>query len=276
LEAGGYPFGVSKFDRELLELPADPYSYSLKVEESIKLILENNVKLTILGPSFVAFPHPVFEISQAISGKSTFVYDGSHLLGLMACRRFQDPLIEGADILIGSTHKSLFGPQGGLVLTNSDSHYQKLDEMLGFDVDEGIGLVDNPHVNRIAALGLALEEMVSDLGYADRVVENAKALEASLDELGVPVKFKERGYSETHQLFLDLKFEDAKALCQRLDSAGIFMDIAGRIGVAEATHIGMDPSDMEFIAKMISEIYFGKANEEIKLKVATHAKRFYR
>ncbi len=274
LEAGGYPLGVSKFDRVLLQLPADPLTYSLKIEEAIKFILKNSAKLTILGPSFVAFPHPVFKISQAITGKSTFVYDASHVLGLIACGRFQDPLREGAEVLIGSTHKSLYGPQGGLVLTNSDFHYKKLDEMLGFDVDQGIGLVDNPHVNRIASLGIALEEIASDRGYAERVVKNAKALASSLFDLDIPVKFKEKGFTETHQIFLDLKFEDAKSLCYRLESVGIFVDIACRMGVAEATHRGMEKSHMEFIAQMISDVYFGKENPETKRKIQIFAKRF--
>jgi glycine hydroxymethyltransferase len=274
LDAGGYPFGVEKFHRKLLQLPADPYSYQLRFQEAVDLILKNKAKLTILGPSFISFPHPVRELSEAIGESSTFVYDGSHTLGLMACKGFQDPLAEGAKVLMGSTHKSLFGPQGGLVLTNSKECYKKLDEMLGFDVDEGIGLVDNPHVNRIAALGVALEELLKDQGYADRVVANAKTLARALEEHGVPVKFKDKGYTQSHQIFLDMKFEDAKVLCHRMEPYGIFMDIAGRLGVAEITHRGMKNSHMDFIARAISDLYHNRAEDGLKSEVRQFASQF--
>jgi glycine hydroxymethyltransferase len=274
LDSGGYPLGVQKFHRELLQLPADSYTYQLKVDEAKRIILENNAKLTILGPSFIAFPHPVRELSEGIKGKSTFVYDGSHVLGLMACGRFQDPLREGAEVLIGSTHKTLYGPQGGLVLTDSDPYYRKLNEMLGFDVDEGIGLVDNPHMNRIAALGIALEEIAANPDYGDNVVKNAKALAKALDDLKVPVKFKEKGFTDSHQIFLDMEMEKARPFCEILETMGIFMDIAGRMGVAEVTHIGMDVSDMEFIASVISEVYKGKTSSHLKSKVVDFAKKY--
>jgi glycine hydroxymethyltransferase len=274
LDAGGYPLGVSKFHRELLQLPADSYTYQLKVDEAIKLILEKAAKLTLLGPSFIAFPHPVSEISKAILGKSTFVYDGSHVLGLLACGRFQDPLNEGAEVLIGSTHKSLYGPQGGLVLTNSEFHYKELDKMLGFDVDEGIGLVDNPHMNRIAALGMALEELAADSDYANRIVTNAKALASALTDLKVPVKFKEKGFSESHQIFLDLEFDKATSLCHALEPHGIFIDIAGRLGVAEITHRGMEASDMDFIAHAISQVFTNKVGDDLNLKLRDFVQQF--
>ena len=274
LDAGGYPLGVTKFHRELLQLPSDSYTYQLKVDEAIKIIVKKNAKLTLLGPSFIAFPHPVFELSKGIAGKSTFVYDGSHVLGLLACSKFQDPLKEGAEVLIGSTHKSLYGPQGGLVLTNSEFHYKELDKMLGFDVEEGIGLVDNPHVNRIAALGMALEELAEDTDYGDRIVANVKALASALDDLGVPVKFKEKGYSESHQLFLDLEFEKATSLCHALEPHGIFIDIAGRLGVAEITHLGMKASDMDFIAHAISQVFLKKIEDDLNLKIRKFVKQF--
>jgi glycine hydroxymethyltransferase len=274
LDAGGYPFGVEKFHRKLLQLPADPYSYQLKFEEAVDMILKNDAKLTILGPSFISFPHPVRELSESIKNTCTFVYDGSHTLGLMACKRFQDPLKDGADVLMGSTHKSLFGPQGGLVLTNSEDHYKKLDEMLGFDVDAGIGLVDNPHVNRIAALGLALEELLQDQGYADRVVANAQALAAALEGHGVSVKFRDQGYTRSHQIFLDMEFEKAQALCHRMEHYGIFMDIAGRLGVAEITHRGMGESHMDFIARAISEITNEKAKDGLRSEISEFASQF--
>ena len=165
------------------------------------------MKLAFLGASFIPFPHPVSAIRKGLeeSGyRGCLVYDGSHVLGLIACGHFQDPLGEGADILVGSTHKSFYGPQGGIILTDSPRLASSLRKMLELDLEAGIGLVDNPHLNRIAALGLALEEMLGDPSYGERVVENARALARSLDEPGVPVKFSDRGYTESHQVMLDL------------------------------------------------------------------------
>ncbi|UCE36386.1 MAG: hypothetical protein JSW00_12785 [Thermoplasmata archaeon] len=274
LDSGGYPLGVTKFQRKLLPLPADKYTYQLEKEEAIRLILEKKAPLTILGASFIPFPHPVGEISKNISDSSACIYDGSHVLGLLACGKFQDPLREGADVLIGSTHKSLYGPQGGLILTDSDLHFEKLKRLLDFDIEEGLGLVDNPHVNRIAALGCALEELSKDTDYADRVVENARALAGALVDMGVPVKFKNKGFTESHQIFIDIGEKEAESLCRNLEDVGIFMDIAARIGVAEITHRGMKTSDMDFIASAISEVYHAKKHQHLQSEVMNFSKKF--
>jgi glycine hydroxymethyltransferase len=266
-EAGGYPLGLAKFHRKLLPVPADPKTYEVKVGEAVKVLSAETPPLVILGASYIPFPQPVKEIADAIKEKSVCVFDGSHVLGLVACSQFQDPLGEGAEIFMGSTHKSLYGPQGGIVLTNSNEHYEALKKMLDFDLDEGIGLVDNPHMNRIAALGLALEEIALDSGYGRRVIDNAKALARTLEERGVPVKFKEKGYTESHQIFLDLEEEKAQSLCHSLEKVGVFMDVAARIGVAELTHVGMNESDMDFIAEAISEVYKGNSSSDIRSRI---------
>ena len=255
---GGYPFGVTKFDREIRFIPVKEGGFDIDVEATKKLIVDEGLKLLVLGASCLLFPHPVEEISRFIreSGiECACVYDGSHVLGLIATGAFQDPLGEGADVLIGSTHKTFFGPQGGLILTNSDAHAEALNTYLDFDIDTGLGLVDNPHMNRIAALGITLEEMLSDPGYGDRVIENAKTLAKALDDLDVPVRFRERGYTASHQVLMDLEPPAAEALCRRLEEAGIFVDIGGRMGTAEVTRRGMAPSDMKEVAKRVAEVY---------------------
>ena len=235
-----------------------------------KLITDASVRLTILGASYIPFPHPVRELSKFIgnsSRSSLLVYDGSHVLGLIACAEFQDPLREGAKVLFGSTHKSLYGPQGGIVLTNSSEHEKILRNFLEIDLEAGIALVDNPHVNRIAALGIALEEMSRNRNYGRRVIRNAKALAKALDESGVPVRFRERGYTESHQILLNLSPEAAEKLCRQLENVGIFVDITGRIGVAEVTRRGMGPSEMGRVAELMKEVYKKGPQEGLKKRV---------
>ncbi len=256
--SGGYPFGVTKFDRKLFPIPVDPETFSIDTQAACDLISREKIALTILGASCIPFPHPVREISRCVreSGHGgVCVFDGSHVLGLIACGEFQDPLGEGADVLIGSTHKTFFGPQGGVMLTRSKERADALNRYLEFDLDEGLGLVDNPHVNRIAALGVAIEEMLDDPGYGGRVIENARTLAAALDDLGVPVRFKERGYTCSHQVVLDLDSESAQRFCEKLEAAGIFIDIGGRIGTAEATRMGMGPDRMKEIAQSMAKIF---------------------
>lgn len=264
---GGYPLGAGKFNRELVPLPFDEANFEIDVGRAEKLIAEKNVKLTILGSSFILFPQPVRELSRFIKDSlpsCRCVYDGAHVLGLIACGEFQDPIREGAEVLFGSTHKSFYGPQGGMILTNSAEHAENMRNFLEIDLENGIGLVDNPHMNRVAALGVALGEMLSDRSYGKSVIRNAKALAHALDDSGMPVKYKERGYTESHQLLLDIDPKLAEEFCRKLEKVGIFIDVGGRLGVAEVTHRGFGESDMDRIAEVMAEVYHKGVRKNVR------------
>ena len=277
--SGGFPFGIGKFHRKRVFLPVNEASYTVDGDKAKAVITEERPALAFLGASFIFFPHPVRAICDHIKSSqipTRCVYDGAHVLGLIATGEFQDPLREGAEVLFGSTHKSLYGPQGGLILTNSPELDRTMRGMLDVDVESGIGLVDNPHMNRIAALGIALEELGRDRGYGTQVIKNAKALARALEDLGVPVRFGDRGYTESHQLLLDLREVRARELCHRLEKAGIFVDEGGRLGTAEITHRGMREEDMAGIAEVISEVYKRGARDGVKKSVQKLARAFAR
>ena len=259
---GGYPLGIEKFHRRRVAIPADSASMAVDAAGTVELLVREKVGLAFLGGSIIPFPHPVAEIRRGLEEEGhgcMLVYDGSHVLGLIACGEFQDPLGEGADVLIGSTHKTFYGPQGGLVLTASGQLAASMRRMLELDLEEGIGLVDNPHLNRIAALGLALQEMLNDPGYGARVVENSRALARALEEQGIPVRFRDRSYTASHQILLDLDAPTREKLCRDLEEVRIFIDAWGRMGTAEVTHRGMGPQEMKTIADCIAAVYKGEA-----------------
>jgi glycine hydroxymethyltransferase len=275
--AGGYPFGIEKFHRRRVAIPADPGSLAMDTARTVELLAREQVDLAFLGASFMPFPHPVRDIRRGleeVGHHCLLVYDGSHVLGLIACGEFQDPLREGADMLIGSTHKTFYGPQGGLVLSDSPDLASSMRKMLELDLEAGIGLVDNPHLNRIAALGLALEEVGEDPGYGARVVDHSRTIARALHEQGVPVRFSERGYTSSHQVMLDLTTAEAEKLCRDLEESSVFIDAWGRLGTAEATPRGMGPEEMKAIAGCIAAVYRGEANAGIAETVRELAATF--
>ena len=276
---GGFPLGIGKFHRKRVFLPVDEASYVIDAEKANAVLSGERPALAYMGSSFIFFPQPVRAICDFArsSGLPTrCVFDGAHVLGLIATGEFQDPLREGAEVLFGSTHKSFYGPQGGLILTNSAEHDRAIRGFLDVDVETGIGLVDNPHPNRVAALGIALEELGRDRGYGTQVIKNAKALARALEDNGVPVRFGERGYTESHQILLNLRKERAKELCHRMEKAGIFVDEGGRLGTAEVTHRGMREEDMAGIAEVFSEVYKRGARDAVKKRVQKLARSFTR
>jgi len=270
-EAGGYPLGYHKFGRRLAALPT--HAYRIRTEEAGDLLRRERPPLTLLGASTILFPHPVKELAREATDCGTLAYDASHVLGLIAGGQFQHPLAEGADVLLGSTHKTLPGPQGGLVVTDSAEKAEALGHMLCFDFEGGIGLVDNPHVNRIAALGVVLEEMLEHgPAYARQVIKNARALAGALHQLGLPVALAEEGFTRSHQIVLDLPRREAPELCRTLEEQHIFVDISGRLGVAEVTHVGMREEEMETIAHLVADAARG---QEVAGQVQSLARRFY-
>ena len=79
-------------------------------------------KMAMFGGSLFLFPHPVKELSDFLKSYDMHInYDAAHVAGLIVGGKFQDPLREGVDTMTMSTHKTLFGPQGGLVL-GSEEH----------------------------------------------------------------------------------------------------------------------------------------------------------
>lgn len=262
---GGYP-GISDqggytgfVDVRNLYFPYDEERMNIKVEESRTLIEKEKPSLVIFGQSFFLFPHPVKDLVETCTASgASIAYDGSHVLGLIAGGLFQKPLDEGAGLLHGSTHKSLFGPQGGIMLGSKSTEDVKQKQFPG--------LVDNAHWNRIAALAYALDEARrKGPAYAKQVIANAKALARSLHEGGVPVKCAEYGFTESHQVFLDITGEsEINKFTSLLEEANIIVDIGIRLGTCEATRRGMKTGDMEEIAELITRVYKGEDPTKIR------------
>jgi glycine hydroxymethyltransferase len=274
---GGFPFGIGKFHRQRVFFPVDEATYVPDAEKAKGVLSAEKPALAFLGSSFIFFRHPVKAVADHVRAgnlPTRVVFDGAHVLGLIATGEFQDPLREGAEVLFGSTHKSLYGPQGGLILTNSKELDGQMRSFLDVDVESGIGLVDNPHMNRMAALGLALEELERDRGYGTQVIKNAKALARSLEDEGVPVRFAERGYTESHQLLLNIKEARAVELCHRMEKAGIFCDEGGRLGTGEVTHRGMREDDMAEVGALFAEVYKRGARDATRKAVYKLARKF--
>jgi glycine hydroxymethyltransferase len=183
---------------------------------------------------------------------------------LIAGKTFQDPFREGADALFGSTHKSFFGPQGGIFLATRE---------FGEKVKKRIfpAYVDNAHWNRIAALALALAEM-KEFGkqYARQVIRNAQALAKALSDYGFPVVCPSLGFTKSHQVFLDYGgYKNGRAIATRLEKANIIADCGVRLGTCEATRRGMKEKEMQQIATLIKRVIVDKEKPAKAKKDAT-------
>jgi glycine hydroxymethyltransferase len=273
---GGYP-GYSDDQLSGLlglksyHLPYDQEACDLDYEQACLAIEEVEPDAVVLGASKMLFPPDTAGIRRACDEVgSRLLYDGSHVLGLIAGRRFGDPLHEGVDLLFGSTHKTLFGPQGGITLTNDETIDSAVESSLHWRT------IDNAHWNRIASLAQALMEM-EEFGpdYAAQVVSNARNLARSLDEIGFPVQCGERGYTDSHQVglaggevasrFGESSFE---VIAKRLERADIIIDCVGRLGTCEVTRLGMKEAEMEAIAELVGRVLIdGESPDRVREEV---------
>jgi glycine hydroxymethyltransferase len=188
------------------------------------------------------------------------------VLGLIAGEQFQDPLREGASVLFGSTHKSFFGPQGGIILAD-DEHGEVIKSHI-FPA-----FVDNAHWNRVAALALALAEAKKfGKAYAGQVVRNAQALAKELCDLGFSVACSELGFTKSHQVFLDYSgSKRGRTVARKLEKANVIVDCGVRVGVCEATRRGMKEDDMRRIAGFMKRVVI---DNEPPLEVKTDVAKF--
>ncbi|MEM1976735.1 MAG: serine hydroxymethyltransferase [Nitrososphaerota archaeon] len=256
---------------DIVYLPAVKEILIPDPERSVELIRAEKPDLVVLGGSYMLFPHPVKELSEAVHEYGGLLaYDGSHVLGLIAGGVFQDPLREGADVLFASTHKTFPGPQGGLILTNNEEVYRKIAGNIFHKI------ADNIHFNKIGALAVSFEEMMRcGKKYAAKIVENAYELAKNLDELGVPVKARDHGFTKSHQTILDVpNREERIRLRDRLEECGIISDADLRLGVPEVTRRGMGRREMARIAKLVKRALDGEDPRRIRRDVAALVRRF--
>ncbi len=268
---GGFPLNIEGYDRVPVYLPYNNETFTIDEEKIVKLLSEEKPKLVFLGASQILFPHPVKQVAETVRDYGGIVvYDGSHVMGLIAGGKFQDPLREGADLLIGSTHKTFPGPQGGLILTNDNNVREEIEKVLS----RPYMLVDNPHVARIAALGITTLEMIKyGKSYAQNIVKNSKKLAEELTRRGIKVKAAKLGYTKTHQIILE-GVSDGVALKDKLEKVNIFIDAIGRIGTQEVTRRGMLEKNMVKVAELIYEAIKEKNLDNLKERVAEFAGKF--
>ena len=277
-EDGGYPGlwddGLAGF----LSLKTVPFPFlkenmSIDIEKAEETIKRLKPKIVIFGASLILFPHPVGELASVARENGALVgFDGSHVLGLIAGKNFQDPLREGAQALFGSTHKSFFGPQGGIIL--ADKEHGELMKAKIYP-----RFVDNAHWNRIAALTLALAEIKNfGMDYAKQVIRNAKALAKTLYGYGLPVKCANLGFTQSHQVILDFgNYERGREIAEKLQRANIIVDCVIRIGTCEVTRHGMKEEEMAKIAELIKRtVSDGENPEVIKKEAAKLCSEFQR
>ena len=252
-------------DLKVLPLPFNPHLYNIDAKAACMLIKEVKPKLVILGSSNFLFPNPIQEIAACLAEfpEMVLAYDASHVLGLIACGDFQDPLKEGAHVMFGSTHKTLPGPQGGLILSN--------DATLMDRVSRAVypGTVTNHHLMRSPALAIALNEMQSNPGYAQNVIANAQALGTRLAERGIPIVAYEQGVTSSHTVLVETEqFGRGKNIAQTLEAADIMTSYTGlpealggegiRLGTAEVTRLGAGEPELRDAADIIASVLNGE------------------
>jgi glycine hydroxymethyltransferase len=273
---GGYDGYMPEYLPEMLGLtaeflPFDESEWTVEARASAERIAAVKPRLVLIGGSFIVFPHNLRPLRKACDEAGALLaYDGSHVLGLIAGGQFQDPLREGADVLFGSTHKSFFGPQGGLLLTNRKDLFDRAHGKVTWRVE------DNAHWNRVAAVAQALLEMRQfGKDYARQVVRNAQALGRELDKRDVPVKFAHRGYTKSHQVHVleaglvkrwNVNPNDWSVALEKND---IIVDSVARIGTNEVTRMGAKETHMEALADLIARATKG---EDVRAGVAAFRK----
>jgi len=272
---------------KIFDIPFDYDNYNIDMDLFGNLILGLKPKLITLGASVFLFPHPVAEIKKICEDTKTIIhYDASHVLGLVAGGEFQDPLAEGADIVMGSTHKSFLGPQGAIVLTNNEEHFH--------NAEKGIfpGTVSNHHLHRLPPLAIACEEMIRfGKDYAKQIIKNAQFFARELDKKGFKVLGKKLGYTKSHQIVVDLAqygrglknallLEQADVICNKNlihgDELTSMEDPSGiRLGVQEMTHFGMKENDFKTIAEFFERIIIkGESPARVKQEVNALRNKF--
>ena len=245
--------------------------YKIDVARTCDLIAQYRPELIIFGKSMVLHKEPVAEVRRFLDEQgldAVVMYDMAHVLGLVG-PHFQQPFAEGADIVTGSTHKTFFGTQRGVVGTCFREHEARYHLWEAVRRRTFPGSVSNHHLGTMLGLLLAAYEMnhFRD-AYQTAVLANAKALARALADAGLDVAGDPAvDFTETHQIVVEVGYGRGPEIAHRLEANNIICNYqagpdeegftaagALRLGVAEMTRFGMQAADFRELAGLMAEV----------------------
>ena len=256
---GSYP-GVQSL--QISDVPCYGDDYPIVDLELLADELERvKPKWLIVGSATLLFPYPLSDIAAMVRGVGArILFDGAHILGLAPNGQFQDPLHEGAAVMTGSTQKTLGGPVGGLILMHDEDVAEKITTRTN-------SFISSYNNNRTAALVVTLTELLAfGKEYAKAVVRNAQALAKALDAEGFSVAGKDRGFTQSHVVLVDLEptprgsesvrlLEQAQISSSLADLPRTYPDKSVlRLGSPACTRKGMGEGEMAEVARLIRRV----------------------
>ena len=246
-------------------LPFDPVEINIDADKAVKQVRGEKPQVVVVGATFFLFPHPVSAIAEAAHEVGAVViYDAAQVFGLVAGKQFQRPFREGADVITGSTHKTLPGPQGGISLFKDDGKLAR-DVTAIQHSSTGMG---HPNLRAVQAV-LFAEMLEFGEAYAKSIIKNAQALAQSLAERGFKVVGEKNGYTKSHMVVMDVsEIGDSYSVARVLDEANITATPSGipgkdkvlyagkisgiRFGPEESVRLGMGVSEMDEAAEFVA------------------------
>jgi len=262
-------------------LKENPYKPDL--EKLGELVEFYKPELIVFGKSMFIYQEPVSFVYNLVKDwkiKPVIMYDMAHVLGLYGA--FQKSLEEGANCVTGSTHKTFFGPQRGLIIGNfpKGSPLRKL--WLDIRSRAFPGSTSNHHLGTLLALLMAAYEMNEfKEEYQEKVCSNAKAFARALKDKGIPVEGDEAdGFTETHQVLIRIKeFGPGMEVARRLEENNILINYQAlpddetflapsgiRMGVQEMTRFGMNKEDFDVLSGLIADVVIKNRNVKEETK----------
>lgn len=222
-------------------------------------------KLVYLDYALILYYTPITDLSNLIKKyKGVLVYDGSHVLGLIAGKAFPNPLAQGADILCGSTHKTFFGTQKAIILSNNAELMNRIDHV-------SVDYISHTHTGETLGLLYSTIEMkMEGKSYASQVIKNSNALANMLSERGIRIAKIPNKPIETHQVWIDVDGDVSEAYSS-LERCHINVNAMRipllkkdglRLGTAFVTRLGMKEKEMFVIANLIADALLHKKSQE--------------
>ena len=242
-----------------------PLSERAKVDcDSLaQLVKTRPPRLVMVDPSHSLEAIAPESIRAVLPASVPLFYDLSHFMGLVPHNYLLNPFSRGVTALHGSSHKSLFGPQKGLIVFGREASADLVAEISS--TAEKI-LSSNTHLHHIAALGLALEEYETfGEAYAATVVNHARLFAKTLQSKGLDVLSAQRSFTESHQVLVKVN-GNVECIWNCLTAAGILTNcirlpredsLGFRFGLAEATRLGYTAAEIEEVGLLVSDVING-------------------